>query len=163
MEILKFPHPALLTPCKPVTVFGLELKVMLDSMFETMVQNNGIGLAANQVGLDYRMFVMLGINGGCCYIINPEIISKSNIISNFQEGCLSSPGEKITTNNRSIWVRIKFQDIQGDSIIFTFEGIHAICVQHEIEHLEGKSFLQSEAISKSKRVALCKKWGLKVK
>ena len=59
MEILKFPHPSLLKPCKPVTVFGPELRTILDAMFLTMRAKNGVGLAANQVGLDLRLFVMV--------------------------------------------------------------------------------------------------------
>jgi len=163
MKILKFPDKALLTPCIEVTQFGPELKVILDSMFKTMIDANGMGLAANQVGLSIRAFVMLGFNGGCVYVINPEIVDRSSAISNILEGCLSAPGERISTNNRSSWVRVKFQDLEGAYLTFTFEGIQAVCAQHEIQHINGQAFFQAKTIPKAKRQEICKRWGLKAK
>lgn len=163
MEILKFPHPALLKPCKPVTVFGSELETLLQSMAITMRQQKGIGLAANQVNLDYNMFVMVNTVGKLLYLVNPKIIDKSKITSILREGCLSLPGEYLTTNSRPMWVQIEYQDINGNEQIDVFEGIDSVCATHEIEHLEGKAFIQSKGIPKSRRIELCTKWGLKFK
>ena len=163
MEILKFPHPALLKPCKPVTVFGPELRTILDAMFLTMRTKNGVGLAANQVGLDLRAFVMITELGSKLYVVNPEITSFSKNINLFKEGCLSAPGEFLVTGNRPDWVQVRFQDENGLNHGNVFHGVDAVCFAHENEHLDGKAFMQAKSISKSKRMAICKRWGLKRK
>lgn len=161
MEILKLPHPALLKPCKPVTVFGAELKVLLDGMWETMTKANGLGLAANQVGIPFRMFVMKGPSDEKKFFVNPVITKKSIVPANMSEGCLSAPGEFVIVPDRVIWVEVAYQDETGKEHKSVFHNIHAICVQHETEHLEGKSHLQSMSIPKLKRRELAEKWGLK--
>ena len=161
MEIVKFPHPSLLTPCKPVAVFGPELLTILDSMYETMVKHNGLGLSANQVGLDMAMFVIGRPEGGKLNIINPKILAISKKIVDFKEGCLSSPGTFVSTGNRPEWVQLEFDDPRGFVHRVVFKDIDAIIVSHECEHLQGKSFLQSKSIPKNIRTKLCKKWGLK--
>ena len=163
MKILKFPSPELFQTCTEVSVFGPELKVLLDSMWETMVAGNGMGLAANQVGLTFRMFTMLGPEGEKLYIVNPKIIKKSIIPANLQEGCLSAPGEMLILQDRVSWVTVKFQDETGKEHERVFKGIHSVCVQHETDHLDGKSHLQSKSLNKAKRKSLAKKWGIKVK
>lgn len=163
MEILKFPHPALLKRCEPVTVFGSELKLILDTMYLTMVQANGLGLAANQVGVNICAFVMLDDNDKKLYLINPYITRSSQALAYLEEGCLSAPGERIDTGNRATWVEVRFQDLEGNQHYKIFGGIRSVCVQHEIEHLEGKAFFQNKTITKTKRIRLCKKWGLKFK
>jgi peptide deformylase len=162
MEILKFPHPALFKPCKEVTVFGTELKVLLDSMYETMKHNNGIGLAANQVGLPWRMFVM-ELESRVYYCINPKIIARGLETANQKEGCLSAPGEFIVVPDRNKWVKLEYQDEEGIKNWIVAYDISAVCIQHELEHLDGKSHLQSKSIPKQKRIELAKKWGFKVK
>jgi peptide deformylase len=161
MEILKFPHPSLFTKCKPVTVFGPELSVLLESMWETMTSAKGIGLASNQVGLDYTMFVMEGPAKEKIFIVNPKMTKRSSMTANLQEGCLSAPGEFIKLKERSRWVEVKYQDEKGTEKIAMFTGIYAVCVQHEIGHLEGKSHLQSGTIPGARRRELAEKWGLK--
>lgn len=163
MKILKFPSPELFVTCTEVSVFGPELKVLLDSMWETMVEGHGMGLAANQVGLTFRMFTMLGPEAEKLYIVNPKILSKSKISANLEEGCLSAPGEKLTLEERASWVKVKFQDETGKEIERVFHGIHSVCIQHETDHLDGKSHLQSKSLKSAKRKALAKKWGFKVK
>jgi peptide deformylase len=163
MKILKFPDPALFVTCVEVTVFGPELKVLLDSMWETMVEGKGMGLAANQVGLTFRMFTMLGPSEEKLYIVNPKILEKSKISANLQEGCLSAPGELLTLEERASWVKVKFQDETGKEHERVFKGIHSVCIQHETDHLEGKSHLQSKSLKSAKRKALAKKWGIKAK
>lgn len=161
MEILKFPHPALLTPCKSVTVFGSELKTILDSMYKTMIEAKGIGLAANQVGLDLRMFTMILEGGTRLDVINPEICDSSKTINQFKEGCLSAPGEFVITGDRPSWVAVKYQDEFGLTHGNIFFGINAVAFFHELDHLDGKAFIQSKNIPKKKRREICRRWGLK--
>lgn len=163
MQILKYPNPALFVTCTEVTVFGEELKILLDAMWETMVAGKGMGLAANQVGLVFRMFTMLGPDGEKIYLVNPKILTRSVVPANLQEGCLSAPGELLTLDERASWVKVKYQDETGKEHDRVFKGIHSVCVQHETDHLEGKSHLQSKSIKAVKRKALAKKWGFKVK
>lgn len=163
MQILKFPSPELFQVCKEVTVFGPELKVLLDSMWDTMVANSGMGLAANQVGLSFRMFVMIGPEGERLYIVNPKIVQKSIVSANLEEGCLSAPGEKLTLEERADWVKVEYQDETGAKHEKVFKRIYSVCVQHETDHLNGKTHLQSESLHKARRKELAKKWGLKIK
>ena len=161
MEILKYPHPSLFKVCEPVTVFGEELAVLLNSMHETMVANNGIGLAANQVGIHLRMFTMLGPNDQPLKLVNPVITKRSQAPANLREGCLSAPGEFLMLSERASWVEVSFQDEKGVKHVKVFKGIHAVCVQHETDHLNGKSHLESNSIHKARRKELAKKWGFK--
>lgn len=161
MELLTFPHPSLFIKCRPVTVFEKELKIIADSMWETMLKAKGIGLSANQVGIHFRIFCMLDINKNRVDIINPRIIKSSTIPANLTEGCLSSPGEFLVVPGRPSWVQIEFNDLEGNLHKRTFEGIHAVCVFHEISHLNGESFMEHSSIPKTKRKELAKKWKLK--
>jgi len=161
MEILKFPHPSLFKVCREVTVFGPELKTLLESMWETMMSKNGVGLASNQVGLDYRMFTMLGPDEEKFFIVNPKIILQSSTPANFKEGCLSAPGEFLILAERTMWVQIMYQDENGTPRSGKFQGLHAVCIQHEIDHLDGKSYLQSKSLVRAKRRELAQKWKLK--
>lgn len=163
MELLSFPHPLLFKPCKRVSVFGPELKTLLDLMWDAMNSLKGIGLAANQVGLSYSMFVMSGPNEERLLIVNPRILRKSAVPALLKEGCLSAPGEFLILSERASWVEINFQDETGTEKTRVFQGLYAVCVQHEMDHLLGKSHLQSSSIPKFKRKELAKKWGLKFK
>lgn len=163
MKILTFPHPSLFTVCKEVSVFGPELKTLLNAMWDAMELNNGIGIASNQVGLDYSMFVMKGPEVKKFLIVNPKIVKESSTNISYKEGCLSAPGELVTINNRASWVTIDYQNEDGLKTTTTFHGLFAVCVQHEIEHLQGKSFLQSKSLPRAKRREYSSKWGLKGK
>lgn len=160
MEIIKFPDKRLFVRCEQVTVFGPELKVLLDGMWDTMKSHHGVGLAANQVGLSYYMFTMEGPDQEKIYLINPQIKSQSIAPANLREGCLSAPGEFLVRSDRVVWVEVEFQNEEGISKKRVFKGINAVCVQHEIEHLEGKGFMQATSLPKKKRLELAKKWGL---
>jgi peptide deformylase len=161
MDIIKFPDPRLFEKCKPVTVFGDELVVLLASMWETMKANGGLGLASNQVGLDYNMFTMEGPAKEKLFVINPKITRRSALAANVNEGCLSAPGEFLRLKERSRWVEVEYQNEKGEKITSRFDDVHAVCVQHEMDHLLGKSHLQSTSLSGSKRRELAQKWGLK--
>ena len=162
MEVLKYPDPRLLKPCKEVKVFTPELKILLESMWETMKAERGIGLAANQVGLEYRMFTMSGPNEEKLFLVNPKIIASGTNPSPISEGCLSAPGEMIKVYRPS-WVKVEYKNEEGKSFVRVFVDVHSVCAQHEIEHLDGKSFLQNKNIPKNTRISLAKKWGLKIK
>lgn len=161
MEILKFPHPALLHKCNEVTDFYPELEYFLDEMWETMKKHNGLGLAANQVGLMARMFVMEGPNKEKLYLINPKIVAQSVVNANLQEGCLSAPEEFLIRSDRVEWVQVKYQNVDRIEYVRTFYGLHSVCVQHEMEHLDGISYMESKSIPRKKRNELASKWGLK--
>jgi peptide deformylase len=160
LEIAKFPHPSLFEETIPVTIFGEELKILLDSMWETMRKHRGIGLAANQCYLPFRIFVMEGPVGRI-NAVNPVITKKSLATVNIKEGCLSSPGDFIIIPSRSEWIQLQYQDETGETKFITLKGIHAVCAIHECEHLDGKSFMDNKSIPKNIRRALKKKWGVK--
>lgn len=160
MEILKFPHPSLLTLAEPVKEFGEALAKTLEEMFVLMKASKAVGLAANQVGINQRMFVMEGSKGEKLFFVNPEIAAFSVVLSPFKEGCLSAPGDFVKLP-RSSWVIVKFWNEKGEEKSLEFDGIQAVCVQHEMDHLDGKVFLQNIALASKKRKYFRKKWGLK--
>lgn len=160
MKLLKFPDPLLLQKCEEVTDFDQNLLSQLDDMWRTMINSHGMGLAANQVGITKRMFVMVAPGYERVYIVNPVIIGKSEVPANLSEGCLSAPGESLTIDKRKDSVTIIFNDETGKNKMRTFTGIHAVCVQHEIDHLDGISFLASEGLSRQQRRAIKRKWGI---
>ena len=104
---------------------------------------------------------MKGPNDEKLFIINPKVLSHSLVSADLAEGCLSAPGEFLTLSERASWIEIQFQNEKGDMQKRTFHGIFAVCVQHEMEHLLGKTYLQAKSIPRIKRKALAKKWGLK--
>jgi len=163
MEILKFPHPHLMSKTEEVTVFGPELKTLLDAMWETLSSKGAVGLAANQVGLTQRMFVMEGPNGERINAINPTILFKSAAFANLKEGCLSAPGDFVIVPDRALWVQMRYRDEHGNTQIRVLDGLYGVCVQHEIDHLDGKAYLENKSIPRSTRKNLAKKWGLKLK
>lgn len=165
MEVLKFPHSSLSKVCQkvPEQHFGVHVTSLLEDMYGLMRSLGGMGMAANQVGLDYRMFVMETKNKEKLFLINPTIINRSVTLTNLKEGCLSAPNTFIDTGARSLWVQVAYQDENGKPYIRTFTDIHSVCAQHEIDHLDGKSFLELPSIPRSVRRKLASKWGLKVK
>lgn len=161
MEILKYPDPSLFKKCDDVTVFGVELLTLLDGMWEAMLKRGGLGLAANQVGLHFRAFVMAGVDQERLFIINPKIVKRSDFSANMKEGCLSAPGEFLILKERSSWVQVDFQNEKGELQRRVFKDLHAVCIQHEMDHLDGKSHLMSSSIPKKRRKELQKRWGIK--
>jgi peptide deformylase len=159
MEIVKFPNPILLEAMPLVTAFDEELHVLLDSMWETMKAKNGLGLAANQVGLRLRVFVMEGPHGRMD-LVNPSIAFKSVMPANLREGCLSAPGDFVVVPERAEWVQLSFQDVRGAPHMAVLKGLYAVCAQHELEHLDGKTFMANKSLPKATRKMLAKKWSL---
>lgn len=162
MKIIKFPDPILFKKCARVESFDRALEATLQEMYQTMLESSGLGLSANQVSLDMRMFVLKDLEGPL-FIVNPEITWKSLENLDLKEGCLSAPGEFLTLGRRSAFVTIKYQDEKGIEHKRTFTNIQALAVQHEIDHLDGISFLESPTLPREKRKELAKKWNLRKK
>ena len=157
MKILTFPDPRLRTVADPVEKFDKSLKKLTDDMLETMYSENGIGLAATQVNVHKRVIVMdiSEERNEPRVFINPEVEIKSNkSLFTFSEGCLSVPGfnEEITRPDQII---LKWQNLDGDRLEDEPEGLLTVCIQHEIDHLEGK--LMVDYLSTLKRDRIRKK------
>ena len=156
LNILEFPDPRLRTIAKPVTVFDDALRTLIDDMLETMYEAPGIGLAATQINVHKRVVVMdLSEDKSEPRVyINPEFEFLTEEMDQYQEGCLSVPGfyENV---DRPQKVRIKAQDRDGNSFEEVAEGLLAVCIQHECDHLNGKLFV--DYLSNLKRDRIRKK------
>ena len=141
LEILEFPDSRLRTVAKPVEAFDAALRELVDDMFETMYDAQGIGLAATQVDIHRQLLVMdVSENRDSPKVfINPEIVDSSGE-ETCEEGCLSVPGIYADVS-RAETVRVRAQDSSGDFFEDDLDGMHAICLQHEMDPLEGKLFV----------------------
>lgn len=156
LKILHHPDPELRKIAQPLHDFGKETQTMIDDMFETMYDARGLGLAATQVGIHLRLAVMdvaENDTGPLC-IVNPEIISGEGVQTD-HHGCLSVPGGPGVALDRFAKIRVKALDRHGKPIEFSAEGTLAICVQHELDHLNGKLYI--DHLSPLKRERLLKK------
>jgi peptide deformylase len=155
LTVVFHPHPALSKVAEPVTEFNEELKILIRDMYETMYQENGVGLAAPQVAISKRIAVIDVSderNQPFC-IINPEIIEKEG--SELMEaGCLSVPYtyDKVP---RALKVKVRAQDENGQFFEIIGDGLLGHCLQHEIDHLNGKLYI--DYLSQLKRRMLLKK------
>ncbi|HET7299184.1 MAG TPA: peptide deformylase [Oleiagrimonas sp.] len=141
LNILEFPDPRLRATAEPVSVFDDALASLADDMLETMYAANGIGLAATQVGITQRIFVM-DISEGANepqVLINPRISDKRGE-QVYQEGCLSFPGI-FADVKRADWIHVEAEDVHGNTIKREVDGLNAVCIQHELDHLDGKVFV----------------------
>lgn len=140
-KIIYLPDERLRLVAKPVEQFDDELQILIDDMFETMYQAKGVGLAAPQIGISLRLSVIdiAGDKKEQLVIINPEIIAKEGE-TEYEEGCLSVPGayDKVV---RATKVTIRALDRFGKPFEMTGEGVLGECFQHEIDHLNGKLFV----------------------
>lgn len=139
LTILKFPHPILRTKTDLITEFDEDLHTALDAMKLTMIANRGIGLAANQVGITKRFFIMQDNRGNIVEFINPEIL-ESEGSQYLNEGCLSGPGA-IVQIPRAKQVTVRAKDRNGEEFTVVCFDLEAVCVQHEIDHLNGDFFI----------------------
>ncbi len=154
--ILRFPHPGLKTPCAPVTAFDDTLRTLVADLLDTMRAAPGVGITAAHIGVFERVTVIeLSREDGVRVYVNPEVISGSEEISRNTEGSVSMPG---ATNEviRPNAIRFRYQDVDGSTHEEDAEGFLAICIQHEIDQLDGIFWLQR--LSKLKRDRLVKKW-----
>ena len=156
LPILEFPDPRLRTVAKPVEKFDESLQKLIDDMFETMYNAPGVGLAATQIDVHLQLIVIdVSENHDEPYVfINPEIEVLDETLFDYEEGCLSVPGfyEEIT---RPRHVRVKAFNRDGEEFTLEPEGLLAVCIQHEKDHLEGKLFV--DYISNMKRQRIRKK------
>lgn len=138
MKLVPDTDPILNQICIPVSSeeFGPDLVDFCKGMISVMISNRGIGLAAPQVG-DNRRITIVSYNGSPMVVINPIIKTKSPRRAMLREGCLSFPGVSRINTSRSKTVQVSFLDIEGNPQTKTFNGIEAVCVQHEIDHLNG--------------------------
>jgi len=155
LEILEFPDPRLRTRAHPVTSVDDDLRKLVDDMFETMYDAPGIGLAATQVNVHKRIIVVdVSENRDEPHaFINPELSLSGEIVET-EEGCLSVPGfyEPVTRYEKAL---VRALNPQGEAIELALEGMLAICVQHECDHLEGKLFV--DYLSNLKRTRIRRK------
>ena len=121
--------------CRPVEKFDEKLGILLDDMRETMVDADGVGLAAPQVGILRRICVIEVMDGDPIILINPEIIETAGEQTD-EEGCLSIPG-KCASVTRADYVKVKSFDMELNPVIIEGEGLRARALQHEIDHLDG--------------------------
>jgi peptide deformylase len=157
-EILIVPDPILKQVSKPVETVDDDLRVLMDDMLETMYAAPGIGLAAIQVGVTKRVIVMdLAREGeppAPRHFVNPEILWASEETAPYEEGCLSVP-EIFDEVERPARVKLRYLDYHGKTIEEDAEGLFAVCIQHEMDHLEGVLFI--DYLSRLKREQAVKK------
>ncbi|TWX73732.1 peptide deformylase [Colwellia sp. C1TZA3] len=142
LPVLRFPDERLRTKAQPVTEVNDEIRNIISNMFETMYDENGVGLAATQVDIHQRIVVIdVSENKEHPYVlINPEIIRKSDDTIINEEGCLSVPGCYAKVD-RSIDVTVTALDENGQTFTLDGEELLAICIQHELDHLNGILFV----------------------
>ncbi|MGB5438569.1 MAG: peptide deformylase [Gammaproteobacteria bacterium] len=152
LKILHYPDPRLRTVAKPVSRVDDTVRRLLDDMLETMYSAPGIGLAATQVNVDRRI-VVIDISedkNQPLYLINPVIIELEGI-EEMDEGCLSVPGV-FETVQRADRVKMQALDREGRPFELQADGLLAVCIQHEIDHLDGKLFVDYLSQLKQKRI-----------
>ncbi len=153
LNILRYPDPRLHTVAKPVAAVDERVRSLISDLLETMYAAEGVGLAATQVDVHLRLIVMdtSESRDQPVVLVNPEIISRSDEMAVNEEGCLSVPAvyDRVERNAR---VTVRALDREGQSFETAAEGLTAVCVQHEMDHLLGKVFV--EYLSPLKRVRI---------
>jgi peptide deformylase len=152
LPILTFPNPRLRNKAKPVPEVDAKVRRLVDDMFETMYAAPGIGLAAIQVDVQLRVIVIdvSDRHDSPLCLINPEIMERTGE-EQMEEGCLSVPGffEPVTRAER---VRVRALDREGQPFELDADGLLAVCIQHEIDHLDGKLFVDYISALKRQRI-----------
>jgi peptide deformylase len=162
-DILVVPHPMLKQVSERVETVDDELRALMDDMLETMYAAPGIGLAAVQVGVPKRVIVMdlarPEDDKQPRYFVNPEILWASEETQPYEEGCLSVP-EYYDEVERPARVKLRYQNYRGEVVEEDAEGMYAVCIQHEMDHLEGVLFIdhlsrlkRERAVAKVKKAA----------
>ncbi|MBP6902977.1 MAG: peptide deformylase [Burkholderiaceae bacterium] len=153
LPILRFPDPRLHTVAQPVAQVDEGIRRLVDDMFETMYEAEGVGLAATQVDVHQRVIVMDTSDGRDrpVVLINPELIERSAEMHVGDEGCLSVPTiyEPVQRHAR---VTVRALDRNGQSFDLAAEGLTAVCIQHEMDHLLGKVFVEYLSPLKRERI-----------
>lgn len=153
LDILEFPDSKLRTIAAPITHIDNNLNQLVDDMFETMYQANGIGLAATQVNIHQRVVVIDASQDQSqpLVFINPEITVLDTPLFDYEEGCLSVPGFQEVVS-RPECILVKALDREGNAFEMQPEGLLAVCIQHELDHLNGKLFVDYISPLKRKRI-----------
>ena len=153
LSILRYPDPRLHTVAKPVAAVDDRVRALVDRMFATMYDANGIGLAATQVDVHERLIVIdvSEERNQRLVLINPEVEWASPEKQKGDEGCLSVPGIYDGVE-RSVAIRVRALDEQGQSRVIEAEGLLAVCIQHEMDHLLGKVFVEYLSPLKRNRI-----------
>ena len=153
LSIIEYPDPRLKTVARAVTRFDDRLRQLVADMAETMYEAPGVGLAATQVDVHERLVVLdvSETKDQLKVFINPEIVWASDELVECEEGCLSVPGvyDAVTRPSR---VRVQAQDERGESFELECDGLLAVCVQHEMDHLLGKVFVEYLSPLKQDRI-----------
>jgi peptide deformylase len=153
LNILNYPDKRLHTVAKPVRVVDERIRKLVVDMTETMYEAPGVGLAATQVDVHERV-VVIDVSedkSDLRVLINPEILSVSDETKIYEEGCLSVPGVYDEVD-RPAKIRVRALNLQGETYEFDADGLLAVCVQHEIDHLNGKVFVQHLSLLKQTRL-----------
>ncbi len=153
LRILEYPDPRLKKVAQPVTRFDERLRKLAADMAETMYAAPGVGLAATQVDVHERLIVVdvSETKDRLLVLVNPEIVWASEETVVCEEGCLSVPGIYDEVR-RPARVRVRAQDVQGETFELDCEGLLAVCVQHEMDHLLGKVFVEYLSPLKQDRI-----------
>jgi|SRR5690625_150068 len=153
LPILRYPDPRLHKTAQPVEVVDDRIRTLVKDMAETMYDAAGIGLAATQVDVHERVIVIdiSETSDDLMVLINPEIISSSEDTQWYEEGCLSVP-EIYDEVERAARIRVRALNEHGESYEFDADGLLAVCVQHEIDHLDGKVFVEYLSRLKQNRI-----------
>jgi peptide deformylase len=161
-DILLVPDPILKKVSARVDVVDDGLRTLMDDMLETMYAAPGIGLAAIQVGVPKRVIVMdlarEGEEAAPQYFVNPEILWASEETAPYEEGCLSVP-EIYDEVERPSHVKLRYMNYRGETVEEDAEGLYAVCIQHEMDHLDGVLFIDHlSRLKREQAVKKVKKW-----
>lgn len=153
LPILRYPDPRLHKVAQPVQVVDDRIRQLVRDMAETMYAAPGVGLAATQVDVHERVIVIDVSEEGndLRVLINPEILAASDELQVYEEGCLSVPGVYDEVK-RAARIRVRAQNEKGEIYEFDAEGLLAVCVQHEMDHLQGKVFVEYLSVLKQNRI-----------
>ncbi|HEY0856465.1 MAG TPA: peptide deformylase [Albitalea sp.] len=153
LHILRYPDPRLHTVAKPVKEVDERIRALVDDMLETMYAADGVGLAATQVDVHERVIVIdtSEARDDPRVLINPELVARSEELTFSDEGCLSVPQiyDKVQRHAR---VTVRALDRAGETVQFEADGLLAVCVQHEMDHLMGKVFVEYLSALKRDRI-----------
>ena len=153
LNILRYPDSRLHKVAKPVTIFDARLKQLAEDMAETMYEAPGVGLAASQVDVHEQLIVIdtSETRSDLRFFVNPEIIWASPELHVYEEGCLSVPGIYDGVE-RHAQVKVRALDVEGKPFELMADGLLAVCIQHEMDHLKGKVFVEYLSPLKRNRI-----------
>lgn len=153
LDILHYPDPRLHTVAKPVAQIDERIRQLVKDMAQTMYNAPGIGLAATQINVHERVIVidLSEEQNSLLVLINPEIVWRSDEVQSYEEGCLSVPGI-FETVKRAAEIKVKAFDENGKEQLIEADGLLAVCIQHEMDHLAGKVFVEKLSMLKQSRI-----------